>query len=86
MLAALLDGRAEAAMMGALAKGRMRTKIPLLKQALTGLLHDYHRRLLTLQLAHIHFLSEQIDTLKAAITRGLMALGPIAPPLPAAEV
>jgi hypothetical protein len=51
ILAALLEGHAEAAVMAELAKGRMRTKIPLLGQALTGLMRDHHRRLLALQLA-----------------------------------
>ena len=57
--------------MAELAKGRMRAKLPLLEQALTGLMRDHHRRRLTLQLAHIDFLDEQIDTLSLEITRGL---------------
>jgi transposase len=85
ILAALLAGRADPATMAELAKGRMRTKIPLLEQALTGLMRDHHRRLLALQLAHIDFLDEQIDTLNTDITRGLMALGPSEPPAPAAR-
>jgi transposase len=43
----------------------------LLEQALTGLMRDHYRRLLTLQLAHIDFLDEQIDALSVEITRGL---------------
>jgi transposase len=43
ILAALIAGRAEPA------KGRMRPKLPLLEQALTGLLREHHRRRLTLQ-------------------------------------
>jgi transposase len=70
--------------MAELAKGRMRTKIPLLEQALTGLMRDHHRRLLALQLAHIDFLDEQIASLNADVTRGLMTLGPHEPPPPAA--
>jgi transposase len=85
ILAALLEGHAEAAVMAELAKGRMRTKIPLLEQALTGLLRDHHRRLLALQLAHIDFLDEQIALLNADITRGLLTLGPREPPTPAAQ-
>jgi hypothetical protein len=42
--------------MAALAKRRMRSKIPMLEQALTGTVRDHHRRLLTLQLGHIDFL------------------------------
>jgi transposase len=86
ILAALLEGHAEAAVMAELAKGRMRTKIPLLEQALTGLMRDHHRRLLALQLAHIDFLDEQIASLSAAITRDLMTLGPHEPLPPAAPV
>ena len=85
ILAALLAGRADPATMAELAKGRMRTKIPLLEQALTGLMRDHHRRLLALQLAHIDFLDEQLDTLNTDITRGLMALGPSEPLAPAAR-
>jgi transposase len=85
ILAALLAGRADPATMAELAKGRRRTKIPLLEQALTGLMRDHHRRLLALQLAHIDFLDEQIDTLNEDITRSLMALGPGEPPAPAAR-
>ena len=38
--------------MAELAKGRIRTKRPWLKQALTGLMRDHHRRLSTRQLAY----------------------------------
>ena len=81
MLAALIEGRAEPATMAALAHGRLRSKIPLLEQALTGLVRDHHRRLLVLHLAHIDFLDEQIDTLNAEITRDLAALGLGQPPI-----
>jgi transposase len=60
--------------MAELAKRRMRSKIPLLEQALTGLVRDHHRQLLALQLAHSDFLDEQIDALGAEITRRLAAL------------
>jgi transposase len=74
ILAALIEGRADPATMAELAKRRMRSKIPLLEQALTGLVRDHHRQLLALQLAHIDFLDEQIDALSAEITRRLAAL------------
>jgi transposase len=45
MLEALIAGRADPQTMAALAKRRMRRKIPLLEQALTGLMRDHHRRL-----------------------------------------
>jgi transposase len=74
ILAALVEGRADPATMAELAKRRMRSKIPLLEQALTGLVRDHHRQLLALQLAHIDFLDEQIEALSAEITRRLAAL------------
>jgi transposase len=52
----------------------MRSKIPPLEQALTGLVRDHHRQLLAMQLAHIDFLDEQIDALSAEIMRRLAAL------------
>jgi transposase len=85
ILAALIAGRADPGTMAELAKGRMRTKLPLLEQALTGLMRDHHRRLLALQLAPIDCLDEQIDLLGAEITRTLPALGTSAPPAPPAE-
>ena len=82
ILAALVEGRADPATMAELAHGRMRSKIPLLEQALTGLVRDHHRQLLALQLAHIDFLDEQLDTLSVAITRCLTDLGAGEPPQP----
>jgi transposase len=82
ILATLIQGRADPATMAELAKGRMRAKLPLLEQALTGLMRDHHRRLLTLQLAHIDVLDEQIDTLSMEITRGLGEVPAEAPPSP----
>lgn len=60
----------------------MRSKIPFLEQALTGLVSDHHRRLLAMQLAHIDFLDEQIDILSAAITGHVIDLSAGEPPPP----
>ena len=79
MLEALIAGRADPATMAALAKRRMRSKIPLLEQALTGIVHDHHRQLLAMQLAHIDFLDEQIEALNAAIETSLQALSTAEP-------
>jgi transposase len=80
MLAALIAGRADPATMAALARGRRRSKIPVLEQALTGVVRDHHRLLLATQLAHIDFLDEQIETLSRAIVDRMQALEPPAPP------
>jgi transposase len=72
-----------------LAKRRMRSKIPLLEQALTGLVRDHHRQLLARLLAHIDVLDEQIEALSAEIMRCLAALSghtlPAESPEPAGE-
>ena len=81
ILAALIEGRAEPATMAELAKGRLRRKIPVLEQALTGLVRAHHRQLLALPLAHIDFLDEQIETLSADITRLLTEIS-ATPPMP----
>src|SRR5262249_5304887 len=79
MLEALIAGRVDPATMAELAKRRMRSKIPLLEQALTGIVHDHHRQLLAVQLAHIDFLDEQIEALNRAIAVSLRALSVEAP-------
>jgi transposase len=84
ILAAWREGPAEAAMMAELAKGRLRTTIPLREPALTGLRRDHQRRLLALPWAHIDVLDEPMALLNAAITRGGMTLGPREPPTPPA--
>jgi transposase len=80
MLEALIAGRADPATMAARAKRRMRSKIPLIEQALTGVVQSHHRQLLAMQLAHIDFLDEQIDALTQAIAASLKALSIDAPP------
>jgi transposase len=80
ILAALVEGRADPATMAELAKRRMRSKMPLLEQALTGLVREHHRQLLAMQLAHIDFLDEQIDALSAEIMRRVATLSGDAPP------
>jgi transposase len=74
MLEALIAGQAEPAAMAMLAKRRMRSKIPLLEQALTGAVRDHHRQLLRMQLQHIDFLDAQIEALNSAIDRCMTTL------------
>jgi hypothetical protein len=81
ILAALSEGRADPATMAELAKGRLRRTIPVLEQALTGLMRDHHWRLLALQVAHMDFLDEQLDTLSAAIACLLSDLSAAPPAL-----
>jgi transposase len=79
MLEALIAGRADPSAMAELAKRRMRSKIPLIEQALTGIVQDHHRQLLAMQLAHIDFLDEQIEALNRTIEASLSALSVGAP-------
>jgi transposase len=66
MLEALIAGRADAATMAELARRRMRTKIPVLEQALTRVVREHHRRLLAIQCAHVDF---WMHTLPHAVRR-----------------
>src|SRR6516225_7372947 len=79
MLEALIAGRVDPATMAELAKRRMRAKLPVLEQALTGIVHDHHRQLLAMQLAHIDFLAEQSEALSTAIETSLQALSTAEP-------
>lgn len=69
MLEAIVAGNADPKTMAQLAKGRLRSKIPQLEKALTGLVRDHHCFLLSRQLAHIDFLDEQIASMSAEIER-----------------
>jgi transposase len=80
ILTALVEGRADPATMAELAKGRLRSKLSELEQALTGLVRDHHRRLLAIQLAHLDVLEEQIDSLGGEMTRCLADLSAAGPP------
>jgi transposase len=84
ILAALIEGRAAPAAMAELAKGRLRSKLPVLEQALTGWVRDHHRRLVALQLAHLDVLEAQLDALSADIARLLTELRATPPTLPPA--
>ena len=59
---------------GQIAAGAPAGQAPLLEQALTGLVHDDHRRLLVIQSAPIHFLDAQIETLSTEMSICLMEL------------
>jgi transposase len=67
MLEALLAGQTDTGQLAELAKGRLRKKIPQLKEALTGGVREHHRFLLSEQLSHIDYLDEAIDRLAAEI-------------------
>jgi transposase len=68
MLEALIEGNVDEETMANMAKGRMRSKIPELKQALTGIVSEHHRFMLGEQLAHIDFLDGQIANISTEIS------------------
>jgi transposase len=78
ILAALVAGQEEAAELAQLAKGRMRSKIPLLEEALVGQFGAHQRFLVARQLAHIDSLEATIEELGAEIVRR----GGVPPPPP----
>jgi len=67
MLAAVIAGKDDPAALADLAKGRMRTKIEELEQALTGRIKDNHRLLLRLHLEHIDDLTAKLGELEEEI-------------------
>ena len=67
MLSALVEGTTDPALLADLARGRLRAKLPALRQALTGRFRDHHAFLLGQLLAHLDYLDETIATLSQAI-------------------
>ena len=69
MLAALAAGEEDPERLAQLAKGRLREKRAELEQALRGLVGHHQRYLLTRQLAHLEFLSQEVDQLDQEVAR-----------------
>jgi len=69
MLAAIIAGQDDPAVLAQLAKARMRNKIAQLEQALKGHVKDSHRLLLRLHLEHIDDLNVKIVALEEEIAK-----------------
>ncbi len=80
MLEALVADKTDAATMAELAKGRLRARLPLLQQALTGVVDAQHRFLISQHLVHIDFLDEQITTVSEQIVQQIEGMPPLPPP------
>lgn len=76
MLQAIIAGKDDPAALAELAKGRMRTKIDELEQALTGRVRDSHRLLLRMHLEHIDELNAKITELDQEIDRLMSPFDP----------
>jgi transposase len=71
MLAALINGERDPGVLAELARGRLRTKLAQLRQALRGRFSDHHALLVGLALAHLGHLEGAIATLDTEVDRVL---------------
>jgi transposase len=71
MLNALVSGTTDADVLADLARGKLRAKIPALREALEGRFETHHRIVIGAILAHLDFLDEQIDRLSQAVSEHL---------------
>jgi transposase len=81
MLDALVAGTSDPTVLAELAKGKLRAKLPALREALEGRFEAHHALVIGAILAHLDFLDEHIDRLSDAIEE---QLGPFAPGVPLA--
>lgn len=77
MLEALLQGTTDPAVLADLAKGKLRKKLPALRDALTGHFRAHHRVLITQILAKVDFLDETIVTLTEEIDHLVVPFEPM---------
>ena len=67
MLKELCEGNNDPVALADLAKGKLRAKLPLLRQALEGRFRDHHALLVSHLLAHIEYLDETIGSLSLEV-------------------
>jgi transposase len=75
MLAALVEGTRDPAVLADLAKGQLRKKLPQLREALEGRFREHHALIVGELLAHIEYLEDAIERLSREVER---RLGPFA--------
>jgi transposase len=71
MLEALVAGSTDPEVLAELARGKLRKKIPALREALVGRFGPEHALIVSAMLAHLDFLDEQIELLSVAIEEQL---------------
>jgi transposase len=76
MLEALVSGTTDPAVLAELARGKLRAKIPALREALVGRFDPQHALIVSAILAHLDFLDEQIGLLSEAIAEQLVPFAP----------
>lgn len=67
MLAALVAEEEDPAALAELARGRLRSRIPELQEALEGCMRQHHRLLLSHHLAHLDFLDQEVAAFSQAV-------------------
>jgi transposase len=72
MLHGLVAGDQDPEALAELARGRLRAKLPALRQALEGHLHPHHRVLLRQMLTHLDFLEASLAEVQAEMDRHLV--------------
>lgn len=77
MIAAMLDGTTDAVALADLARGRLRTKLAALQQALAGRFRPHQAFLVTQILAKVDFLEDTIDRLTQEIDRQVAPFEPV---------
>lgn len=75
ILDALVTGRRDPAALADLAKGRLRTKIPALREALSGRFDDHHATIVAQLLAHVDALDAGITALDARVADAITDAG-----------
>ena len=81
MIHALIAGEKDAKKLAALARRRLKGKIPELKRALEGHFTEHHRFMLSRHMHHLDFLERQIEDFEAQIDQ--LSTGPeLSPPAP----
>ena len=78
MLLALVTGTTDPTVLADLARGKLRAKLPALRQALTGRFRGHHAFLVGQILAHLEYLDEAIATLGQQIGAQLAPFAPAA--------
>jgi len=76
MLDALCAGTTDPEVLADLARGKLRAKLPALREALVGRFEPMHALLVSSILAHLDFLDEQIERLSDAIEEQLRPFAP----------
>jgi transposase len=77
MLDGLVAGTHDPAVLAELAKGRLRAKLPALREALEGRFRTHHALLLGELLAHLDYLDEAIDRLSNQVARVVAPCSPL---------